>query len=192
MKKIVYWSAAELTLKTLLAIKHAEKEKSKVILVDFKEFIPDIYKYFSIPYKPKSELIRLYETGKNDIENFIDVKNGLHIFTGFDEYESLKFTHEHMKYIIESLNYEFATAIFDVNGGITYSNTFAALKSADEINVVMEPNNLSYYITAVTVNFIVRNWSINKDKMIGIITKKGDIETAKAITELKNIKVERI
>lgn len=95
-----------------------------------------------------------------------------------------------LKYIIESFNHQFSTAIFDVNGRI-YSNTYASLKSEDEINIVMEPNNLSYYITAITVNFVVKNWNIGRNKMIGITTKK-DVETAKAITELKNIKIERI
>lgn len=70
-EKIVYWSAAELTSKTELAIKRAEKEKGRTILIDFKEFIPDIYRYYGLEYKPKTELIAMYEGGQSDISQFL-------------------------------------------------------------------------------------------------------------------------
>lgn len=188
MKKIVYWSAAELTSKTELAIKRAEKEKGRTILVDFKEFIPDIYKYYGLKYKPKTELIAMYEGGQSDISQFLNKKNSMYVFTGFDKYEYMKFTPEHMAYIISVLDFD--TAVFDVNAGIYFTDTYVALKYADEINVVMEPNNLSYYINAEMIKFVCDNWKIDKAKMTGLVSgKHADVDSAKEITGIKVKKV---
>ncbi|SDF15659.1 septum site-determining protein MinD [Thermoanaerobacter thermohydrosulfuricus] len=185
--RTVYWSAGETAYKTLLAIKEAEKTNS--ILVDFKEFFPSIHKYFGIDYVPKTELLEFIKRGKTDIELFLSVRKKVRLFTGFNIEDSLKFNTEDMMKIIEMLGPD---AVFDTNGGIFFSSTYAALKNADKIYVVMEPFELSYYTTSEYIRFLIQQWDIPADIMIGVVIGKGDVDAAAAVTGLKRVIRERI
>lgn len=185
--RTVYWSAGETVYKTLLAIREAEKTDS--ILVDFKEFFPNIHKYYGMNYVPKKELLEFIKRGKTDIEPFLSVRKKIKLFTGFNIEDSLKFNTEDMMKIIEMLGPD---AVFDTNGGIFFSSTYAALKNADRIYVVMEPLELSYYTTSEYIRFLTQQWDIPVDIMIGVIIGRGDAEAAAAVTGLKKVVKERM
>lgn len=186
--RTVYWSAGETVYKTLLAIREAEKTNS--ILVDFKEFVPNIHKYLGIEYVPKAGILELIKRGRTEIESYLAVRKKIKVFTGFNIEDSIKFKVEDMMKIIEMLSTE--DTVYDVNGGVFFSSTYAALKNADRIYVVMEPFELSYYTTSEYIKFLTGQWDIPLDIMTGIIVGKGDAEAAAAVTGLKKVVKERI
>lgn len=186
--RTVYWSAGETVYKTLLAIKEAERTNS--ILVDFKEFVPSIHKYLGLEYLPKAGILELIRRSKTEIEPYLSLWKKIKVFTGFNIEDSVKFKVEDMMKIIEMLSIE--DTVYDVNGGVFFSSTYAALKNADRIYVVMEPLELSYYTTSEYIKFVTEQWDIPVDIMTGIIVGKGDTDAAAALTGLKKVVKERI
>lgn len=185
-----WWSAVGGVGKTTLAVAQvqelAKQYKDNVALLDFSETRSDIYKILGLPFLDPEGIYNAIESGEPVvIKKFMIKKDNLHIFTGvsLDNFEM--FQEKHFAVIIQAAKSEFQNVVIDTNAGVFFSTTAAALKSSDNINVVLRPDIFCLEDTATMINFLSERWGIDINRfrfyLNRILPGNLDLETAERV-----------
>lgn len=174
----VWWSAGGGVGKTTMAIMQAaalaRQFPGQVALVDFKEATPHIHRYLGL--EPKN-LMPLFDAIEKKtlsfalLQSFMQVKHGILVLTGVGLKEFTAFTEKHFETILNILKTGFKHIVVDVNGGIFFSSTFAAVSLADFINVVNLPQMACLQDTKEITDFLQSNWGVATEKFTYYLNK---------------------
>ena len=195
-KITTWWSATGGVGKTTLAVAHAQeltKHGEKVVLLDFSEARPNIYRLLALPLLSPEEILPAIEKEPVDTEKVFINRGKLHVFTGVPLAQFEGFQESHFSNIIRFVKEKFEHIIIDTNAGIFFSATASALKSSDNINVVLGPDIFCLEDTATMINFLSERWGIDINRFRFYLNRtlpgNLDIETAKRVLGREIIEV---
>ena len=182
-----WWSAGggvgKTTLASAYAVHLAKKNKDDdVALLDFNEVFPRIHKVFKAEHlslSPVYDAIEKKEVSINVLKSVMDKKQGVWIMPGVFLSDFEQYGPDHYVEIIKLAKQMFKEVVIDVNAGMFFSTTYAALIESDEIRVVLEPSLYSLEDTIFACDFIVNSWGIDRNKIKTIVNKydNGDIDS---------------
>lgn len=169
---VTWWSASGGEGKTTLAVAQAyllaRETKEKVALLDFSEVTPHCSWYLGLePYDPM-QLYDAIEKGELGVETLEEsmvmhpkIPN-LRVFTGvpFGRHENFKI--EHYTAIIDALT-TYPYVVIDTNPSVFFASSYAALRKASVVNVVVEPLYRALYDAREMIDFIVKTWKIPRE-----------------------------
>ncbi|WP_227766304.1 AAA family ATPase [Zhaonella formicivorans] len=174
-----WWSAQGRAGKTSLAVMQAvwlaRTYPEKVALLDFKEVTPHVHKFLKLETTAGIEC--LYEAFEQNSLTAVKVlehmqkKYGVYFLTGVGLKSFYKFTEKYFGKVLELLKTEFDYIVVDLNDGLFFSSTAAALQLAEEINVVLLPHMYLLEDTRDMVNFLKDKWDI-EDRCIRFVLNK--------------------
>lgn len=183
-----WWSAVGGVGKTTLAVAHAQelaKKGEKVALLDFSEARPDIYRILGLSFLSPEEILSTIEKEPVVTGKIFVSKGNLHVFTGVPLEKFEMFQERHFAAIIQAAKSEFQNVVIDTNAGVFFSATAAALKSSDNINVVLGPDIFCLEDTATMINFLSERWGIDINRfrfyLNRILPGNLDLETAERV-----------
>lgn len=116
-------------------------------------------------------------------------KQGIWILPGVFLSDFEQYTPEHFIEIIKLAKQMFKEVVIDVNAGMFFSSTYAALTESDEIRVVLEPSIYSIEDTIYACDFIVNSWGVDRKKIKAVLNKYDnnnfDAEAVKRVMEVE-------
>ncbi|MCG1012979.1 hypothetical protein JT739_10290 [Tepidanaerobacter sp. GT38] len=178
-KVTVWWSAGGGVGKTTLASAYAsyltkQNEPDSVALLDFNEVFPRIHKVFRTEHlslSPVYDAIEKKEVTVDVLKRVMDKKQGIWIMPGVFLSDFEQYGPEHFIEIIKLARQVYKEIVVDVNAGMFFSTTYAALNEGDEIRVVLEPSLYSLEDTVFACDFVVNSWGVDRSKIKAVVNK---------------------
>lgn len=177
-KITTFWSVRGGSGSTLLSVCYAlELSKhfpDEVILVDLSEALPHIHHLFDLSLQQDTTKLRgMLEKesfSASVMDNHLYKRRGLNIMLPCaDIYEFTKFNTEHYSALLKVLAGRFKHVIADTNAGIYFSSTYASLKNADTINIIIRSDRHSLMSAKTVLEFITSSWQIPPDRLRAVV-----------------------
>jgi septum site-determining protein MinD len=177
-KITTFWSVRGGSGSTLLSVYYAlELSKhfpDEVILVDLSEALPHIHHLFDLSLQQDTTKLRgMLEKesfSASVMDNHLYKRRGLNIMLPCaDIYEFTKFNTEHYSALLKILAGRFRYVIADTNAGIYFSSTYASLKNADTINIIIRSDRHSLMSAKTVLEFITSSWQIPPDRLRAVV-----------------------
>lgn len=193
MKILTFWSAGGGVGKTTLAAAWALalKEKGRVVLADLKEVTPHVHRYFGIELQNMNDIYDAVETGTGGdigaaVKKHLQKRRGIWILPGFGLNDFHKFDEKHFSAVLGFLAEEFDNVVVDTASGIFFASTYAALKCADEVRVVLTPGRWMLEDSAAMIDFVCSRWGIERSRMMAVLNMVGsrgdlDVDTVRRV-----------
>lgn len=198
-KVTAFWSVeggvGKTTLASAYAVHLAKSNPDKVVLLDFNEVFPRVHKAFNaklVSLNPIYDALEKGELSADVLSSILQKRQGVWIFAGVSLSEFEQFKPEHFIKIISVARQMFPKIVIDVNSGLFFSATYAALKESDEIMMLVEPSTYSLEDAVLARDFIVNSWGV-EGKINAVLNKKDnddiDFEAVERILGMKAIEI---
>jgi len=167
----------------------ALKEKGRVVLADLKEVTPHIHRYFGVELRNMNDVYNAVETGGDigaAVKKHLQKRRGIRILPGFGLKDFHRFNEKHFSAVLGFLREEFDCVVVDTAPGIFFASTYAALKCADEIRVVLTPGRWMLEDSAAMIDFVCGRWGIERSRMAAVLNMVGaadalDVDTVRRV-----------
>lgn len=174
---LVFWSAnggeGKTTIVSALANKLAAT--TPVVVADFKEITPHLHNVFGVTPTPKQQLAQYIATGDLNwptLKTFLHrLKNNLWLLTGFGIQEFHLMSVSSFQTILQVLRTQFPCVLVEVNSGVAFASTVAALGMADKVFMPLLPTVQSLNDTVDLLSFAERNWALDITKVSAVLNK---------------------